>query len=430
MNPKFTSQLLALFVIVTVSARADDWPQWRGPTADGVWAETGIVEKFASPTLTRKWTAHIGAGYSGPTVAAGRVYVTDRLTSPAETERVLCFQEATGELAWKYEYPCRYGKIGYQAGPRAAVVIHDGLAYALGATGWLHCLDAVSGKVVWKIEGENAYHIEMPIWGISGSPVIVKDLVIVHLSGEKACIVAFDRKTGEERWKALADRGQYTTPVVVKQANQLVVICWTGDSVAGLSADKGEVLWRYVWRPRNMPIGCATPVVSGDKVFCTSFYDGSLLLKLGTDSATAEKIWQIAGRSERETDALHSIISTPLFDGKHVYGVDSYGELRCLDANDGKRLWEDLRATPKARWSTIHFVRNGERQFLFNERGELIIAQLSPQGYTEISRAKLLDPTLEQLRQRDGVCWSHPAYANRCIYARNDKELVAASLAR
>ena len=93
------------------------------------------------------------------------------------------------------------------------------------------------------------------------------------------------------------------------------------------------------------------------------------------------------------------------------------------------RVWEDKTAVPKARWSTIHFVKNGDRYFLFNERGDLIIAKLSPQGYEEISRAKLLEPTLDQLRQRGGVCWSHPAFANKHIFARNDKELVCASLA-
>jgi outer membrane protein assembly factor BamB len=140
--------------------------------------------------------------------------------------------------------------------------------------------------------------------------------------------------------------------------------------------------------------------------------------------------WKLVGTSERNTDALHSIISTPVFDGGHIYGVDSYGELRCLDAKDGERLWEDKTATPEARWSTIHFVKNGDRYFLFNERGDLLIGKLSPQGFQEISRAKLLAPTTDQLRQRGGVCWSHPAFANKCVFARNDKELVCASLAK
>jgi hypothetical protein len=178
-----------------------------------------------------------------------------------------------------------------------------------------------------------------------------------------------------------------------------------------------------------MPIGIATPVVEGDRVFFTSFYDGSLMLRLLQDRPEVEKVWQISGRNEKNTEALHSIISTPVFENGYIYGVESYGELRCLDAATGNRVWENRTAVPRARWSTIHFVKNGDRYFLFNERGELIIARLSPQGYDEISRAKLLEPTMDQLRERGGVCWSHPAFANKHVFARNDKELVCASLA-
>jgi outer membrane protein assembly factor BamB len=416
-------------LVTTGIAAGEDWPQWRGPGRDGVWRETGLVEKLPAGQIPIKWRAEIGAGYSGPTVAKGRVYVQDRLLRPASVERVLCFDEQTGRPLWSHQYECPYGKIGYQAGPRAAVTIDDGRAYAIGATGRTFCFDAADGKLLWERNLEADYEIDMPIWGIAGSPLVWKDLVILHIGGREACIVALDKTTGREAWKALRERAQYTTPVLVEQAGQPVIVCWTGDSVAGLAAADGKVLWRHAWRPRNMPIGVATPVVAGDRVFCTSFYDGSLMLRLAADEPRAEKVWQIVGQSERNTLALHSIIGTPVFDGAHVYGVDSYGELRCLDAASGDRLWEDLTATPKARWSTIHFVRNGDRYWLFNERGELIIARLTPQGYDELSRSKLLEPTEEQLRQRGGVCWSHPAYANKCVFARNDKELVCASLA-
>ena len=123
------------------------------------------------------------------------------------------------------------------------------------------------------------------------------------------------------------------------------------------------------------------------------------------------------------------MISTPCMEGDYVYGVDSYGELRCLDARNGDRIWEDLTAVPKARWATIHMVRNGRRMWMFNERGELMIGTLSPKGFHEISRAKLIEPTTEQLGQRNGVCWSHPAFAYKHVFARNDRELVCASLA-
>ncbi len=425
--------VIAPLVLATATTSAEDWPQWRGPKRDGVWSETGIVEKLPDGQIPIKWRAEIGPGYSGPTVAAGRVYVTDRMTKPAEVERVHCFDEETGKPLWSKGYPVRYGRIGYNAGPRASVGIEGGRAYSLGGTGRLFCFDAADGKILWEKDLDAEYDIQMPTWGIAASPLIYRELVIVQIGGKKACIVALDKSTGKEKWTALSDRAQYVAPIVVQQAGKDVVICWTGDSVAGLSPADGKVLWRVPWKPRNMPIGIATPIVEQNQVFFTSFYDGSLLLRLKQDQAAVEKVWQRIGNNENDTDALHSIISTPLFKDGHIYGVDSYGELRCLRASDGERLWEDLTAVPKDRWSTIHFVQNGERTWMFNERGELIIGRLSPQGFNELSRAKLLEPTLPQLSRRggtQGVCWSHPAFANRHIFARNDKELVCASLAK
>jgi outer membrane protein assembly factor BamB len=424
---------LAIVAVASLSASvaAEDWPQWRGKNRDGVWTETGIIEKFPGEQLPIKWRAEIGAGYSGPTVAAGRVYVTDRIAEPESTERVLCYGEQTGQLLWKHQYAADYGKVGYPAGPRASVTIDEGKAYALGATGRMTCLDAASGSVLWQRDLARDYEIQMPIWGIAAAPLIFENLVILHIGGRGACVVALNKDSGEEAWKALNDRAQYSAPILIEQAGRAVVICWTGDSVAGLAPKTGDVLWRYVWRPKNMPIGVASPVVHGDRVFFTSFYDGSLMLRLASDKPAIEKLWQRVGANENppNTDALQSIIATPVFDGTHIYGVDSYGELRCLDAATGDRLWEDLTAVPKDRWSTIHFVKNADKYWLFNERGELIIARLSPQGFDEISRTKLLAPTTEQLRRRGGVCWAHPAFANRHVFQRSDSELVCASLA-
>jgi len=413
----------------SLAAHAEDWPQWRGVNRDGVWHESGIVETFASKELTPKWRVEIGAGYCGPTVASGRVYVMDRLTRPASIERVHCLDEQSGKRLWSYEYDCPYGRIGYPAGPRASVTIQGGKAFALGASGRLHVFDAASGKILWQKDLDQQYTIDMPIWGIAASPLVFEDLVILEIGGQGACLVALKTESGDEAWRALSDRAQYSAPILVQQAGQPVVLCWTGDSVAGLAPKTGQVLWRYPWKPVQMPIGIASPVVLGDRVFFTSFYDGSLLLRLPRERTEAEKLWRIAGRDEKNTAALHSIISTPVFENGYIYGVDSYGELRCLDAATGNRVWENRTAVPRARWSTIHFVKNGDRYFLFNERGELVIARLSPSGYDEISRAKLLEPTTDQLRERGGVCWSHPAFANKHVFARNDKELVCASLA-
>jgi outer membrane protein assembly factor BamB len=412
------------------AAMADDWPQWRGPGRDGVWKETGIIDKFPSDRIEPKWRTPLGTGYCGPTVADGRVYVMDRQVEPEPVERILCLDAATGHVLWTFTYDCPYGEVGYPAGPRASVSIAGGRAFALGTVGHLHCLGAADGRVLWKKDPVADYRVRVPTWGVAAAPLVDGDAVIVQLgASDGACVVSLDAATGCERWRALDDRASYSAPIIISQAGRRVVVCWTGDSIAGLDPASGKTYWRHPTRPAKMVINVPTPVVEGDRLFLSAFYDGSYMIRLRQDAPQVELLWRRRGESERKTDALHAMISTPYFRGDYVYGVDSYGELRCLDARTGDRVWENLTAVPKGRWSTIHMVRNGERVWMFNERGELIIATLSPQGFHEISRAKLLEPTTAQLGQRGGVCWSHPAYAGRCVFARNDREILCASLA-
>ncbi len=421
-------RLLILVSLLSSTLCADDWPQWRGKNRDGIWNETRIVERFETDKLEIRWKVKIGAGYSGPTVAEQRVYVTDRVVEPKQIERVHCFDSKSGKKIWSYEYDCTY-RMGYDAGPRASVTIDDGRAYALGAMGHLHCFDAGTGVILWKRDLGVEYKIRMPNWGIAAAPIVVDDNVIVQIGGANgACVVAFDKKDGDEEWKALNDRASYSAPILIEQGRQQVLVCWTGDNIVGLDPEEGELLWREAFPPRKMVIGAATPVVANNRLFVSSFYDGSMMLALSSTRPAAARLWKIAGASELRTRALHSIIATPIAIGDYLYGVDSYGELRCLDARTGERVWESQNATPRARWSNIHMVRNGDRVWMFNERGELIITKLTPGGYEEISRAKLIEPTTVQLRKRGGVCWSHPAFADRHVFARNDEELVCASL--
>ncbi len=426
---RFTLLLLAVLIPLS-SVLADEWPQWRGPARDGVWSETGILEAFDGPKIPIRWRVPIGSGYSGPSVADGRVYVTDRLAKPKQVERVHCFAWETGEPIWSYTYDCEY-RIEYVAGPRATVTVHNGLAYSLGAMGHLHCFDAATGELKWKRDLKTDYNIAMPTWGIASAPIVEGSNLIVQIGGTPgACIVAFDRETGTERWKALDDKASYSAPIVISQGNQRVLVCWTGTQIAGLNPQTGSVYWLHPFPPTRMEIGIASPVLYGNELFFTDFYEGSLLLKLNPAKPTMQFGWHRKGKDERNTEALHSTMSTPIRLGDFIYGVDSYGELRCLDARNGDRIWEDLTAVPKARWSNIHFIRNGDRVWMFNERGELLITTLSPDGLDIISRAKLIEPTRDQLNRRGGVTWAHPAFAYKHVFARNDEELVCASLAK
>jgi len=419
-------------LLFQIQAFAADWPQWRGENRDGVWREKGIIQKFRHKQLPIKWRAKIANGYSGPTVAKGRVYITDRLTSPDKIERVHCFDAMTGERIWSYGYESIYKKVGYPNGPRASVTINDGRAYSLGSMGHLFCFDAAKGNVLWSRNLYNEYKIRLPIWGIAASPLVEKDLVILQIGGaDNACLVAFDKLTGKEKWRSLNDKASYSAPIIIEQAGKRVLICWTGENVAGLDPLTGKLHWKHPFVPVRMVLNIATPVFDGQHLFVSGFYDGSLFLRVNPDELSVKQIWRRRGQSEKNTDSLHCCISTPIIQGDYIYGVDSYGELRCLDIKTGDRIWESLEATPKDRWSNIHMVRHEDKVWMFNERGELIISKLSPEGFHEISRTKLIEPTTGQLNRRgEGVCWSHPAYAYKHIYIRNDKEIVCADLSQ
>lgn len=422
---------LAVWLVWAVIGNAEDWSQWRGTNRDGVVAtDVPLMETLPTNQLPLTWSVPVGPGYTGPTVVGDRVYLMDRQSEgdSDSRERVLCMDTATGEIVWTHEYDAPY-TIQYTAGPRAAVTIHDGRAIAVGAMGHLHCMNAATGEVLWKHDFETEYNAKLPIWGISGAPLVTNGLVIQIGGGANgACVVAFDLETGQERWRSLDDPAGYSAPIVIRQGDQDVVVCWTGASVSGLDPQSGKIFWRVDMPSRNMPIGVPTPITDGKHVFVTSFYDGSMMIQLDPEKPAARKLWHRVGVDEINTDALQSIISTPLFKGDYIYGVDSYGELRCLKKSNGDRVWEDRTAVPRNRWATIHIMKHGDDEIMLNDQGELIFATLSPEGYTEHSRTQLLAPTRRQLPRRKGVTWSHPAIADGYIYARSDEELVRGSL--
>jgi outer membrane protein assembly factor BamB len=223
----------------------------------------------------------------------------------------------------------------------------------------------------------------------------------------------------------------YCSPIVIEQAGKRVLIVWTGNNVFGLDPQTGAIYWQHPMVPKGKDAqGIATPVFYGNRLFVSSRYGGSLMLDVIPDRLAVEEVWRRKGPNPKKTDSIHCMLSTPILMGAYIYGVDTFGELRCLDADTGDRIWEDLSAVPRAETSNIHLVRNHDKVWMFNERGELLITTLSPQGLNISSRAKLIEPTLGQFDSRGGVCWSHPAFAYKHVFARNDKELVCASLAK
>ena len=440
-NTPLRALSLAFALALAPALAADDWPQWRGPHRDGVWREDGIVETLPKQ-IPIKWRVKIGAGYAGPAVAAGRVYVVDRILEEGQRnpdnpfsrekvigkERVLCLDSADGKVAWKHEYGSQY-TVSYPAGPRATPTIDEGRVYTVGVMGDFHCLDAKTGKVIWHSQFTEDFKTEINTWGMSAAPLIDGDRVIVLAGGsDGSTVVAFDKANGKVLWKAL-DSGDpgYCPPEIIESGGRRQLIIWTPKAVQALSPDSGELLWSQDFAI-NSALSVASPIFDAkrQRLLVSAFYNGSVMLQLDSEKPGSRILWRGKSSSEKKTDGLHAMMCTPFFDGEHLYGVCSYGQLRCLEAGSGERVWETVDATGSGRWWNAFLVRHGERTVICNEQGELIFAKLSPKGYEELSRGKLIEPT-NPVRRRMTV-WSHPAFAERCVFARNDGEIVCADL--
>ncbi len=415
---------LIVGLLCTPQLRADDWPQWRGTNRDGVWRETGILEAVPANGLKVRWRARIGRGYSGPVVAHRRVFVTDHQFRP-EVERVLCFDEATGEPVWTHSYPVDYENMEYGNGPRASPTVHEGKVYTLGTQGHLFCLDAVTGEVLWKKDLAKEYDARVPQYGASVAPLVEGDLLIVCIGGRPdASVIAFDLNSGEERWKALDDRPAYSAPIVLDRNGCRQAIIWTADNITSLNPTTGEVYWQVPYKATwNEAQVVASLVPHEDRLLCLMAWNrGSMMLTLDPDKPAASVLWKTRTRPTTQ-------FSTPLWiDDDHFCAIDGGGGLCCLDANSGDEVWRTTEVAGGTALGHAHLTPNGDRVFLFNQRGQLISARLTPEGYEESGRTLLVEPTPGH-RAQGPVAWSHPAYANKHIIARNDRVLVSASLA-
>jgi outer membrane protein assembly factor BamB len=414
--------LLTMIWMPPLPARDGDWPQWRGPERSGVWKETGVLESFPAGGLKVEWRAPVGRGWSSPVVSNGRVCVTDaQVAGRAARERVLCFDERTGKLRWVRQYAVDYPDWALEpnsGGPRATPLIRDGRLFTLGALGHLFCLDAANGNVVWQKSLARDYGVK-EFTGITASPLLEGGLLILYICGKpEACVVAFNKNSGKEVWRALDDAFSYSSPSIVTAGGQRQLIVWTQEAVTSLDPATGRAWWREVVRtPGDMAV--ATPVFAGQRLFAAG-----LMFQFEADQPAPSVLWPEARAA---TKRILSNTSTALLQGDHLYSARTSGELVCLEAGTGKQVWQTNTVTELKNGSSIHLTPCGDAVFLFTDRGDLIRARLTPLGYREISRAHLLDPTSPFGERK--CAWTPPAYANRHVFARNDTELVCASLA-
>ena len=415
---------------------ADEWPQWMGPQRDNVWREDGVLEALPAAGPRVVWRVPIAGGYAGAAVAGGRVFVTDYVTAAdvkvanferktsTGTERVLCLDEATGQLLWKHEYPVTY-TIAYPAGPRCTPTVDGDRVYTLGAEGDLFCFDAATGKVVWSRDLKKDYATKAALWGWASHPLVDGEKLICIAGTDAAHAVAFDTRTGRELWRAgTAPEQGYVPPSIIEAAGVRQLVLVKPDGVYAVDPDTGKILWETPYNADNGSI-IMTPVRIGDHLYVGGYQGKNLLLKLKADAPGVDVVWR-----NKPKQGISAVNVQPFVADGIVYGFHESGELRAMRIPEGDFAWRGggpLGARPQGS-GTAFITRHRDRFFLFTETGDLVIAKLTPAGYEELSRAHLIEPTNVAFGRP--VVWCAPAYANRSIVVRNDAEIIRVSLAK
>ncbi len=402
--------LLFLFALLPLQHNSD-WPQWRGPTRDGTWHEPQFplhLPKDAKPL----WKLPLGAGYGGIAVSNNKLFVLDRIKSTKnneteELERILCLDPLTGKQLWLHAYNAAYKKLDYGNGPRTTPTIHQGKVYTFGSIGDIHCLDINTGKVLWHRNAVVDFNAKYPIWGYASSPLIDENRVLLQIGAKPdGCFIALNKDTGKEIWRAGADRPGYASAQIFTVNNQKQIVWWSAQNACGLDPKTGSILWKF-------PLSMDYDVAIADLIFHEGIF-------LASDYWTGSKAIELAPTGPNlawEGKQLSMLMCSPLVKDGYFYALDRFRGIKCIKAKTGKVLWENESVTPRGTNPQASLVWVGSKVLIFNEKGELILAEMNPKEFKLIDKISVCDFT-----------WAHPAFAHGCIFARTDKEIVAVQL--
>ncbi len=398
---------LVAFLFSPLAFAVEDWPRWRGPNADGGWNPKDIPADFARREPVRLWKQEISAGFGGVTTSNGKVYVMDRLKTPKEVERLMCFDAESGRNIWQQSWEVSYGSMEYGTGPRSSVNITDGRAYALGATGVALCLDAVTGQVVWQVDTVKTFGAKIPKWGFAASPVIDGNRVLLHVGAKAGSVIALDKTSGKEVWRGGPDPAGYCTPEIISHAGTRQLIAWGPEHVQGLDPDSGRVNWLFPYKI-TYGVSIAQPLYRDGIFLVSGYWHGAKALQLGK---SATLLW------ENPTE-ICGLMSAPLYKDGVVYMLDKTHGLQAFELKTGRILWsDDNTLTPKdsnPQMSLVWMQESTHLAALLNATGELVYVTLKPEKCEELARWQII-----------GKTWAHPAFAGNRIFARSDKELSA-----
>ena len=407
---RFLALAAALSLFPTATPAAEDWPQWRGPNRDGISRETGLLQSWpeGGPPLIFRADG-LGAGYSTVAIADGRIHTLGMLSG---REWVITLDAKTGAKLWATPHADAY-RDGRGDGPRGVPTVIDGKVYALGAKGQLSALDAASGQVLWTVNLLERFGARNVGWGISESPLVLEDRVLVSPGSRRVGFAAFDRETGELLWGTEGDEAGYASPLPVDLEGAPHIVYFSGERAAGIRPDDGGLLWSYR-RASNRTANIATPVLVSNRgnaaeVFLSSDYGtGGALLELRADGAggvtAEEKYFTRNMRAHQMTPVLHEGV---------LYGF-SGSIFSALDIETGALFWRDR----SIRKGALIFADN--RLYVFSERGDVALVEPSRAGYEERGRFEF------RRQDRSGEnTWSHPVVANGLLYLRDQEVLLA-----
>ena len=387
--------VLLCFFLGTIASAAD-WPQWRGPHRDGISADTGLLDSWPTGGPPLVWKiAGLGEGYSSAAVAGGRLFIQGQ---HGNEEFVLAFDAATGKPLWRTHtgIPFRESR---GDGPRGTPTTDGDRVYALAADGMLVCLEAATGKTIWGYNVVDHFHGHVPQWGISESPLVDGDRLIVTPGGRGASVVALDKMSGKVLWQSQNDRAAYSSPMIYDGGGARRVVVFTADAAMGLDVASGKLQWRYE-RVANGTANIATPVVRGGEIFLSSDYGtGCVLLKAGADSDAAEVYFN---------RNMQNHYSTSVLVGDYLYGFSS-SILTAMKFETGEVAWRN-RSVGKG-----SLIYADGHLYVLGEDGIVGLVEPSPEGYREISRF--------EISKGSYPTWSQPVIANGRLYLRDQDNL-------
>lgn len=446
------SLILSISLLFVAPAVGEDWPQWLGPNREPVWRDDQIMEEFPEGGPPLRWKAELGGGYASSAIANGRVFVMDRIAEAKSLsdgpflhegeppkngnfvrrrlpgrERVLCLDDADGKVIWSHDYDCPYSTVAWYAiGPRCTPTVDEDRVYTLGAEGHLFCFDVRDGSVLWSTNIVEDYDVKLQEWGVAAHPLVDGDKLICLVGGKDATVVAFDKRSGKEIWRAMnAKQPGYCPPVISTIHDQRQLLIWDSENLSGLAPTTGKVHWSVNFPPTySMSIGA--PQVQGDSIFIMAFNRRSAMVKVAADNQSATIAWQ-----GNATQGIGGVLNTAIIEDGYIYACGGSGRYICASLETGKRQWQTFEPSTGKRpapWANVFTIKHEDRFFHANDLGDLIIARMDPDGYEEVSRAHLIEPTHDVSGRT--LVWSHPSFANRNVYLRNDREIRSYSLAK